>query len=182
MKFNIIRKPRGRSCWAASAREAPRIRIFPYVRTKEMANAQPDDPAHRFEVRITSDSHFSWIRTRLSLERTLLAWERTAIALLGFGFTIVKFFEYLRSASGVKPAALPGAPKLLGLALIAASVIVLAISIWQYRWSITYLRAAPFDRIAPAQDVRMNTPALAVCIALMLIGMATFAAIIARVI
>jgi putative membrane protein len=147
-----------------------------------MANAQPDDPAHRFEVRITSDSHFSWIRTRLSLERTLLAWERTAIALLGFGFTIVKFFEYLRSASGVKPAALPGAPKLLGLALIAASVIVLAISIWQYRWSITYLRAAPFDRIAPAQDVRMNTPALAVCIALMLIGMATFAAIIARVI
>ncbi|MEJ2375325.1 MAG: DUF202 domain-containing protein [Pseudolabrys sp.] len=147
-----------------------------------MADTQPDDPAHRFEVRITSDSHFSWIRTRLSLERTLLSWERTGIALLGFGFTIAKFFEYLNTASGVKPGLLPRAPKLFGLALIAASVIVLAISIWQYRWSINYLRAAPFDRIAPAQRDRMNTPALAVCIALMFIGMATFAAIIARVI
>ena len=145
-----------------------------------MADAQPTDPAHRFELRTTADSHFSSIRTRLSLERTILSWERTAIALLGFGFTIVKFFEYLNSASAVKPALLPNAPRFFGLALIAASVIVLAISIWQYRWSIDYLRTAPFNRIAP--DVRMNTPALAVCVALMLVGIATFGAVVARVI
>lgn len=33
-------------------------------------------------------SHFSWLRTRLSVERTLMSWVRTAIALIGFGFTI----------------------------------------------------------------------------------------------
>jgi hypothetical protein len=33
---------------------------------------------HGLEVRPTSDSHFAWIRTRLSLERTLMAWVRTS--------------------------------------------------------------------------------------------------------
>jgi putative membrane protein len=51
------------------------------------------DGAARFEVRTTAESHFSWVRTRLSLERTLMSWVRTSVALIGFGFTIVRFFE-----------------------------------------------------------------------------------------
>src|SRR5215471_1068794 len=36
--------------------------------------------ADRFEVRTTADSHFSWVRTRLSVERTMMSWQRTAVA------------------------------------------------------------------------------------------------------
>ena len=39
-------------------------------------------------------------RTRLAHERTLMAWVRTATSLISFGFTIYKFFEYLRESQG----------------------------------------------------------------------------------
>jgi len=52
-----------------------------------------EDGTGRFTVRTTSDSHFGWLRTRLALERTLMAWVRTGVSLIGFGFTIVQFLE-----------------------------------------------------------------------------------------
>lgn len=145
-----------------------------------MENTQPNGGRSRFAVRASADSHFSWIRTRFSLERTLLSYERTAIALLGFGFTIVKFFDYLSTAPGIKPAIHPQIPRIFGLSLIGASVLVLVVSLWQYLWSVAYLKAAPFDQIAPAQSDRMNTPALGICMLLILIGIGAFVAVISR--
>ena len=49
----------------------------------------------RFEVRATAADHFAWVRTRLALERTMMAWQRTAVALIGFGFAIVQYFNHL---------------------------------------------------------------------------------------
>ena len=56
-------------------------------------NNQTKDDANRFVVHPNVETHFSWLRTRLSIERTLMSWVRTATALIGFGFTIVQFFE-----------------------------------------------------------------------------------------
>src|SRR5215470_5772482 len=83
----------------------------------------------RFTVKATSDSHFSWVRTRLSLERTMMSWLRTATALIGFGFAIVQFFERLQQAPEAHSAYLPDAPILLGLALIACGVPALVVAI-----------------------------------------------------
>jgi putative membrane protein len=47
------------------------------------------------------ESPFSWLRTRLSTERTLMSWVRTAAAFVGFGFTIFQFFEQLNQMSSV---------------------------------------------------------------------------------
>ena len=52
--------------------------------------------AGRFEVKVTADTHFGWIRTRLSVERTMMSWQRTATALIGFGFAIVQYLNHLQ--------------------------------------------------------------------------------------
>ena len=68
-----------------------------------MADLRVEPGADRFEVRVTADSHFGWIRTRLSLERTMMSWVRTAVSLIGFGFAIVQFFERLQQMPGARP-------------------------------------------------------------------------------
>jgi putative membrane protein len=50
----------------------------------------------RFEVKVTATDHFSWLRTRLAVELTIMAWLITAVSLIGFGFAIVQFFERMR--------------------------------------------------------------------------------------
>ena len=47
----------------------------------------------RFIVKPGPETHFSWLRTRMSAERTLMSWVRTAISLIGFGFTIFQFLD-----------------------------------------------------------------------------------------
>ena len=65
-----------------------------------MTNPSADTIPGRFEVRATSSDHFSWLRTRLSVERTMMSWVRTATGLIGFGFTIVQFFDRMQQMPG----------------------------------------------------------------------------------
>jgi putative membrane protein len=136
--------------------------------------------AGRFEVRTTSDSHFSWVRTRLSLERTMMSWLRTATALIGFGFAIVQFFERLQQAPEAHSAYLPNAPIYLGLALIACGVVALVVSIWQYRWTVHYLWGGAFAPIAGMTQEPRNSPVLAIGVLLILIGLFAFFAVLLR--
>jgi putative membrane protein len=136
--------------------------------------------AGRFDVRATASDHFAWLRTRLALERTIMAWLRTAVALIGFGFAIVQYLEHLEQTPGARPAYLPHAPRYLGLALISCGILVLLISIWQYRWSIRYLWGEAFAPIAGVTKEGKQTPVAAVAILLIGVGLFAFFTVLFR--
>jgi putative membrane protein len=146
----------------------------------EMTESHDTLKAARFEVRTTSDSHFSWIRTRLSVERTMLSWLRTATALIGFGFAIVQFFERLQQSPEAHSAYFPDAPIYLGLALIGCGVLVSLVSIRQYGWTIRYLWGGSFAPIAGMADQPIHSPALAIAVLLSLIGLFALFAVLLR--
>jgi putative membrane protein len=139
----------------------------------------PADPA-RFDVTPSAGNHFAWLRTRMAVDRTLMAWVRTATALIGFGFTIVQFFERLGGMENVAVAARPQMPRYLGLALIAAGVIALLISSWQYRVLVNHLWSGPFKALAGFTEKRLQAPVYFVAIGLIFIGVFAFVAILTR--
>ncbi len=147
-----------------------------------MADPTADTIPGRFEVKASASDHFSWLRTRLSVERTMMSWVRTAISLIGFGFTIVQFFERMQEMPGVAPAHFPDAPRYLGLSLIFCGIVALVISIWEYHWGLAYLWGGNFSAIAGGTKEGRQTPLYAVAIALILIGVFAFFAVLLRVV
>jgi len=145
-----------------------------------MADPHTAPSAARFEVRATAADHFAWVRTRLALERTIMSWLRTAVALIGFGFAIVQYLEHLEQTPGAHEAYLPHAPRYLGLALISCGVLALVISIWQYWWGIRYLWGEPYTLLAGVTKEGKQTPVIAVAIVLVLIGLFAFFAVLLR--
>src|SRR6187402_3899073 len=72
-------------------------------------------------------------RTRLAHERTLMAWVRTATSLISFGFTIYKFFEYLRESQGA-PARSTIGPREFAVLMIGIGIAAMVLAtIGHYR-------------------------------------------------
>jgi putative membrane protein len=137
-------------------------------------------PDNRFDVPPSVGSHFAWVNTRLSIERTFLAWIRTSIALIGFGFTIVQFFQRLQGMVPETQRVRPTAPRDLGLALIAAGLGCLIVATAQYRWGLAYLWRPQFQDIAGIDARQRRTPALFAALVLMLIGIAALVSVFVR--
>lgn len=147
-----------------------------------MNEGAADGDASRFSVRTTAESHFAWLRTRLALERTMMAWVRTAVSLIAFGFTIVQFFDRLYQMPAAAPARFPDAPRFLGLALIGCGIAALGISIWEYRWTVRYLWSRDYAGVAGMVPEGKRSPLLAVAIVLIVVGICTFFAVLLRLV
>jgi putative membrane protein len=75
-------------------------------------------------------------RTDLAHERTLMAWVRTAVSLITFGFSIYKFFQFLREQQPGESVRRIFGPREFGLIMITIGVISLLFATmqnWQLR-------------------------------------------------
>ena len=145
-----------------------------------VATSAHEDAAKHFEVQLTASNHFAWLRTRMALERTVMAWVRTAVALIGFGFTIVQFFERLNTMEGVAAVSRPYAARYVGLALIATGVFALLISLWQYRRVVRYIWHGEFAAIAGFGKPPGHTPIYLIAITMTIVGVVAFVAVFVR--
>lgn len=83
-------------------------------------------------------------RVHLAAERTLLAWNRTGITLMGFGFVVARFGMFLRELAtmrGDEATAGHGASVAFGVALILLGVLVNLVAAVEFRGSLARLRA-----------------------------------------
>jgi putative membrane protein len=145
-----------------------------------MAEHGGNEPHVKPSVVKERESHFSWLRTRMSVERTMLSWIRTGTAMIGFGFTIYQFFERFNDMPGVTPARHPGTVRTVALALIIIGTTAVLVAIAQYRGMVRYLWSEEFRDIAGVGDTAKATPTLMVAVLLVLVGVLTIGVILIR--
>jgi uncharacterized protein (DUF302 family)/uncharacterized membrane protein YidH (DUF202 family) len=105
----------------------------------------------------------------LAAERTLLAWIRTGLALMGFGFVVARFGLFLQElavARNIPSTQSYGLSLWFGTALIAAGVLVNLFAGWQHARLVRQL-----DRGGPTHS-RPSTPGLTIALFLASVGLA----------
>lgn len=82
-------------------------------------------------------------RNFLAAERTLMAWIRTSISMIGFGFTLAKLFQSLASANVLVrgPAGNVWTAKAVGMLLIALGTFALIAAVLDHRRELKELKA-----------------------------------------
>lgn len=80
---------------------------------------------------VPNSTDLSFERARMAAERTLIAWIRTALSMISFGFTIYKFLEAMQESQ--KTHLQPNGPRNLGLTLIGLGTTGLIIACIQRR-------------------------------------------------
>jgi uncharacterized protein (DUF302 family)/uncharacterized membrane protein YidH (DUF202 family) len=115
----------------------------------------------------TETKHTAELRDYLAAERTLLAWIRTGLALMGFGFVVARFGLFLQQlqiaqrAISVQPF---GLSLWFGTSLIGAGVAVILFSGWHH---LRLIRAMDLGRpTAP----HTTTLAVTTCLFLVVVG------------
>ena len=113
------------------------------------------------------------LRDSLAAERTFLAWIRTGLALMGFGFVVARFGLFLQQLRFLEhTASTPsyGLSLWLGTALIALGVIVNLLSAWNHLRLVRELNRGGSPPLRPSAQAAL----LALLLALVGLAMAIY--------
>ncbi|MBO9711104.1 MAG: DUF202 domain-containing protein [Caulobacter sp.] len=83
-------------------------------------------------------------RTVLAADRTLMAWLRTSLSMLSFGFTIYKFLETAAKAGAL---ARPESPQKVGLFLVAMGTGAMVLGVIDYWVTVRHVRKTEAFRL-----------------------------------
>ena len=111
------------------------------------------------------------IRTIMGADRTLMAWIRTALSMLSFGFTIYKFLE---GAAQKDALTLPHSPQQVGLFLAGLGTLSMLLGTWDYWVTLKDLRRA--------EEFRLGRPALLIAVIMSVAGVMLFFGIATRIV
>lgn len=91
----------------------------------------------KYNVQKEKDFSSANTRDHLANERTFLAWIRTSIAMMGFGFVIVKFTLFIKQISFFLQKPLPvsshGYASVIGILLVASGAFVALFSFLRFK-------------------------------------------------
>ncbi len=115
--------------------EGSRTEDPPQMPTVKDARVPPSDIGTQLSIE----------RTWLSHERTLMSWVRTATALISFGFTIYKFFEFEAGRSGVTVHHLIS-PRQFAMVMIGTGLVALLLSTIDHHQTLKRLQGEAVPR------------------------------------
>lgn len=108
-------------------------------------------------------------RVYLAAERTLLAWIRTGLAMMGFGFVVARFGLFLREMQAVQqgtPVESARGSLWFGIALVLMGVLVNFSAVFHHARFVRELREGNWDADRPARS------AMIVAVGLAIVGLA----------
>ena len=111
------------------------------------------------------------IRTILAADRTLMAWIRTSLSMLSFGFTIYKFLQTI-AANGKMDH--PNSPQTVGLFLTGMGVAAIVLGTMGYWITLRDLQKV--------EHFRLGRPVLLMALIMSIAGVASFVSIATKLI
>jgi putative membrane protein len=97
-------------------------------------HSNPQNP----DAHLDTGTRLALQRTFLAHERTQMAWVRTSLTLITFGFSIAKYFESQRDNEGVRALVLH--PRTVGILMISIGLVSLALGGVQHMLAVRALR------------------------------------------
>ena len=124
-------------------------------------------PKSVYTVRPNLNNELAKARNRAAAERTLMAWMRTCLALISFGFGIDQIVAAVNQAQGTTPSSPFNFSRIVGLCFVALGTYAMFAAMLEHRRELKLIRRDDYVYV-PGRSL-----SLSISLALMAIGLLT---------